>query len=98
MPEPRVRKASKPGSEPLSALAVVFFLVAVAMAAAPAVHAGPATLAGLLLLIGLAGVTILGTSPDSIDLAEDRKRFGTLLKELGIPQPDNGMAASVEEA
>jgi len=45
-----------------------------------------------------AGVKVIGTSPDSIDLAEDRKRFGSLLKELGIPQPDNGMAASVEEA
>jgi carbamoyl-phosphate synthase large subunit len=44
------------------------------------------------------GVKVIGTSPDSIDLAEDRKRFGALLKELGIPQPDNGMAASVEEA
>jgi carbamoyl-phosphate synthase large subunit len=45
-----------------------------------------------------AGVKVIGTSPDSIDLAEDRKRFGALLKELGIPQPDSGMAASVEEA
>jgi carbamoyl-phosphate synthase large subunit len=45
-----------------------------------------------------AGVKIIGTSPDSIDLAEDRKLFGSLLKELGIPQPENGMAASVEEA
>jgi carbamoyl-phosphate synthase large subunit len=45
-----------------------------------------------------AGVKVIGTSPDSIDLAEDRKRFGALLKELGIPQPENGMAASVEEA
>ncbi|HEU4712236.1 MAG TPA: carbamoyl-phosphate synthase large subunit [Pyrinomonadaceae bacterium] len=45
-----------------------------------------------------AGVKVIGTSPDSIDLAEDRKRFGTLLKDLGIPQPENGMAASVEEA
>src|SRR5689334_24715420 len=44
------------------------------------------------------GVRIIGTSPDSIDLAEDRKRFGALLNELGIPQPENGMAASVEEA
>jgi carbamoyl-phosphate synthase large subunit len=44
------------------------------------------------------GVKVIGTSPDSIDLAEDRKRFGALLNELGIPQPDNGMAASVEEA
>ena len=45
-----------------------------------------------------AGVNVVGTSPDSIDLAEDRKRFGALLEELRIPQPDNGMAASVEEA
>jgi carbamoyl-phosphate synthase large subunit len=45
-----------------------------------------------------AGVKVIGTSPDSIDLAEDRQRFGALLNELGIPQPDNGMAASAEEA
>jgi carbamoyl-phosphate synthase large subunit len=44
------------------------------------------------------GVKVIGTSPDSIDLAEDRKRFGSLLRDLGIPQPENGMAASVEEA
>ena len=45
-----------------------------------------------------AGVPIIGTSPDSIDLAEDRKRFGTLLNELGIPQPANGTATSIPEA
>jgi carbamoyl-phosphate synthase large subunit len=45
-----------------------------------------------------AGVPIIGTTPDSIDLAEDRKRFGSLLRNLGIPQPENGMAATVEEA
>ncbi|HEX2268707.1 MAG TPA: carbamoyl-phosphate synthase large subunit [Pyrinomonadaceae bacterium] len=45
-----------------------------------------------------AGVKVIGTSPDSIDLAEDRKRFGSLLQQLGIPQPANGMASSVEEA
>ncbi|HEX8887810.1 MAG TPA: carbamoyl-phosphate synthase large subunit [Pyrinomonadaceae bacterium] len=45
-----------------------------------------------------AGVPIIGTSPDSIDLAEDRKRFGSLLSELGIPQPENGTATSLEEA
>ena len=45
-----------------------------------------------------AGVTIVGTSPDSIDLAEDRKRFARLLWELGIPQAANGMASSREEA
>jgi len=45
-----------------------------------------------------AGVRILGTSPDAIDLAEDRKRFSALLTELGVPQPDNGTAVSLEEA
>jgi len=45
-----------------------------------------------------AGVPIIGTSPDSIDLAEDRKRFGALLSHLGIPQPENGTATSIEEA
>ncbi|MBS1796913.1 MAG: carbamoyl-phosphate synthase large subunit [Acidobacteria bacterium] len=45
-----------------------------------------------------AGVPIIGTSPDSIDLAEDRKRFSALLKELKIPQPENGTAVSPEEA
>src|SRR5712664_1260526 len=45
-----------------------------------------------------AGVPIIGTSPDSIDLAEDRKRFGALLNELGIPQPENGTATSIAEA
>ena len=54
-PTPRTRKA-----EPLTALAVVFFVLAVALAAAPAMKAGPSTLAGLLLLIGLAGVCCLG--------------------------------------
>ncbi|MGA9993852.1 MAG: carbamoyl-phosphate synthase large subunit [Pyrinomonadaceae bacterium] len=45
-----------------------------------------------------AGVPIIGTSPDSIDLAEDRKRFGALLSELGIPQPENGTATTAGEA
>jgi carbamoyl-phosphate synthase large subunit len=45
-----------------------------------------------------AGVPIIGTSPESIDLAEDRKRFGKLLVELNIPQPVNGTAVSFEEA
>ncbi|HLU99902.1 MAG TPA: carbamoyl-phosphate synthase large subunit, partial [Acidobacteriota bacterium] len=45
-----------------------------------------------------AGVPIIGTSPESIDLAEDRKRFGVLLEELGIAQPDHGTAMSFEEA
>jgi carbamoyl-phosphate synthase large subunit len=45
-----------------------------------------------------AGVPVAGTSPESIDLAEDRKRFGKLLGELRIPQPPNGTATSNEEA
>jgi carbamoyl-phosphate synthase large subunit len=45
-----------------------------------------------------AGVPIIGTSPDSIDLAEDRKRFGELLAGLKIPMPENGTAVSPEEA
>ena len=45
-----------------------------------------------------AGVPIIGTSPESIDLAEDRKRFGKLLVEMNIPQPVNGTAVSFEEA
>ena len=45
-----------------------------------------------------AGVNILGTSPDSIDLAEDRRRFSQLLWDLGVPQPASGTAVSREEA
>jgi carbamoyl-phosphate synthase large subunit len=52
----------------------------------------------LALSLQAAGVRILGTSPDSIDLAEDRKRFAALLWELGIPQAPSGTATSAEEA
>ncbi|HET9787866.1 MAG TPA: carbamoyl-phosphate synthase large subunit, partial [Pyrinomonadaceae bacterium] len=45
-----------------------------------------------------AGVPIIGTNAESIDLAEDRKRFGALMQELGIPQPANGMASTPAEA
>jgi carbamoyl-phosphate synthase large subunit len=45
-----------------------------------------------------AGVPILGTSPDAIDIAEDRERFEALGRRLGVRQPPNGMARSVEEA
>jgi carbamoyl-phosphate synthase large subunit len=45
-----------------------------------------------------AGVNILGTTPDSIDLAEDRERFNKLLWDLGIPQPASGTAISRAEA
>lgn len=46
----------------------------------------------------LAGVNILGTSPDSIDLAEDRKRFKEVITRIEIPQPESGTATSLEEA
>jgi len=62
------------------------------------VQFGGQTPLNLAMRLQKAGVKVIGTSPDSIDLAEDRKRFGALLKELGIPQPENGMAASVDEA
>ncbi len=44
------------------------------------------------------GVPILGTSPDAIDLAEDRKRFGALLAKMNIRQPENGTARTLDEA
>jgi carbamoyl-phosphate synthase large subunit len=45
-----------------------------------------------------AGVTILGTSPDSIDAAEDRRRFEKIARDLGVAQPPNGTATSVDAA
>ena len=45
-----------------------------------------------------AGVNILGTSPEIIDLAEDRDRFKAIMVELGIPMPEAGMAVTVDEA
>jgi carbamoyl-phosphate synthase large subunit len=62
------------------------------------VQFGGQTPLNLAMRLGEAGVPIIGTSPDSIDLAEDRKRFGALLSDLGIPQPENGTATSEEEA
>ncbi|HEU0098413.1 MAG TPA: carbamoyl-phosphate synthase large subunit [Allosphingosinicella sp.] len=44
------------------------------------------------------GIPILGTSPDAIDLAEDRERFAALVNRLGLRQPENGIARSREEA
>ena len=44
------------------------------------------------------GIPILGTSPDAIDLAEDRERFQVLLQKTGLRQPANGLARSMEEA
>ena len=62
------------------------------------VQFGGQTPLNLSLPLKAAGVPIIGTSPESIDLAEDRKRFGKLLEELEIPQPPGAIATSVEEA
>ena len=45
-----------------------------------------------------AGVNILGTSPETIDLAEDRDRFRTMMEKFGIPMPESGMASNLEQA
>ncbi len=62
------------------------------------VQFGGQTPLNLSLPLKKAGVPIIGTSPESIDLAEDRKRFGKLIEELQIPQPQGAMATSVPEA
>jgi carbamoyl-phosphate synthase large subunit len=48
--------------------------------------------------LAASGVRIVGTSPESIDLAEDRQRFAAVMKATGIPQPDHGMANSTDQA
>src|SRR4029079_15939628 len=62
------------------------------------VQFGGQTPLNLALPLKAAGVKIIGTSPESIDLAEDRKRFNKLLQDLQIPQAPGVMAASLEEA
>ena len=62
------------------------------------VQFGGQTPLNLSLPLKAAGVQIIGTSPESIDLAEDRKRFGKLLEELELPQAAGATATSVEEA
>jgi carbamoyl-phosphate synthase large subunit len=62
------------------------------------VQFGGQTPLNLSLPLKKAGVPIIGTSPESIDLAEDRKRFGKLIEELKIPQPEGAIATSVDEA
>jgi carbamoyl-phosphate synthase large subunit len=62
------------------------------------VQFGGQTPLNLALPLKKAGVKIIGTSPESIDLAEDRKRFEALLNQLQIPQSPGGMASSVDEA
>ena len=48
--------------------------------------------------LAAAGVKILGTSPEKIDLAEDRDLFRQMMRDMGIPQPESGMAGTVDEA
>ncbi len=62
------------------------------------VQFGGQTPLNLAMRLHQAGVPIIGTSPESIDLAEDRKRFGKLISDLNIPQPVNGTAVTIEEA
>jgi carbamoyl-phosphate synthase large subunit len=62
------------------------------------VQFGGQTPLNLSLPLKKAGVPIIGTSPESIDLAEDRKRFGKLITDLEIPQPEGALATSVAEA
>jgi len=62
------------------------------------VQFGGQTPLNLALPLMRASVPIIGTSPDSIDLAEDRRRFGELLRKLDIPQPENGTATTLAEA
>ncbi len=76
----------------------VMNIVDVEQPAGVIVQFGGQTPLNLAMRLHEAGVPIIGTSPDSIDLAEDRKRFGALLSDLGIPQPENGTATSIAEA
>jgi carbamoyl-phosphate synthase large subunit len=62
------------------------------------VQFGGQTPLNLAVPLARAGVPIVGTSPDAIDRAEDRKRFQQLLQKLGLKQPENGTVRTVEEA
>jgi len=62
------------------------------------VQLGGQTPLNLTLPLARAGVRILGTSPDAIDLAEDRERFSALLETLDISQPAHGLARTLEDA
>jgi carbamoyl-phosphate synthase large subunit len=62
------------------------------------VQFGGQTPLNLAVSLQTSGVPIIGTTPESIDMAEDRDKFKTLLKELDLTQPENGIAVSFEEA
>ena len=83
--------------EPLS-LEDVLEIVAVEQPIGVVVQLGGQTPLRLARALEREGVRILGTSPDAIDLAEDRGKFEAITRELGVAQPPNGVARSVEEA
>jgi carbamoyl-phosphate synthase large subunit len=83
--------------EPLT-LEDVLEIVAVEQPLGVVVQLGGQTPLRLAGALEAAGVRILGTSPEAIDLAEDRGRFEALTRELGVQQPPSGTAYSVEEA
>jgi carbamoyl-phosphate synthase large subunit len=87
--------------EPLTLEDVLAICEHEASAGAPVgviVQFGGQTPLNLSLPLKAAGINIIGTSPESIDLAEDRKRFGALLEELDIPQAPGAMVTSIPEA
>jgi carbamoyl-phosphate synthase large subunit len=83
--------------EPLT-LEDVLAIVAVEQPQGVIVQFGGQTPLRLAVPLERAGVPIIGTSPDAIDRAEDRERFAELLRALGLRQPENGTARSVEQA
>jgi carbamoyl-phosphate synthase large subunit len=83
--------------EPLT-LEDVLEIVAVEQPLGVVVQLGGQTPLRLARALEAAGVRILGTSPEAIDLAEDRGRFEAVTRELGVQQPPSGTAQSVEEA
>jgi carbamoyl-phosphate synthase large subunit len=76
----------------------VLAIVAVEQPQAVIVQLGGQTPLGLARSLEAAGVNIAGTSPDAIDVAEDRERFSALCAERAIPQPPHGTARSLREA
>ncbi len=76
----------------------VLAVVAVESPEAVVVQLGGQTPLGLAPTLQRHGVTIAGTSPDAIDVAEDRERFAALCRRLEVPQPPHGTARSVAEA
>jgi carbamoyl-phosphate synthase large subunit len=83
--------------EPLT-IEDVLAVVAVERPEAVVVQLGGQTPLSLAHALADAGCNIAGTSPDSIDIAEDRERFSSLCRRLGIPQPPHGTVTSVAEA